>query len=80
MNLITVHYENVAKMDASSVNLASKESIKTAYADIFRDLGRMPGLVHLDIDTTVQPVITPPRRVPIAIKSQLKQELNCLLE
>jgi hypothetical protein len=38
----------------------------------------LPGLVHLDVEDDATPVVMPPRRVPIAIKPKLKQELKRL--
>ena len=40
----------------------------------------MQGVVHLDIDKEIQPVIQPPRRVPLSVKPKLKEELNRLLQ
>ena len=40
----------------------------------------MPGQVHLTVDQDAKPVIMPPHRVPIAIKSKLKAELQRLEE
>ena len=48
------------------------------YADVFEGLGHMPGKLHLDIDETVKLVLMPTRRVPLALKSRLKDELDRL--
>ena len=45
---------------------------------MFEGLGHIPGKLHLDIDETVKPVFMPPRRVPLALKSKLKEELDRL--
>lgn len=54
------------------------DHIITNYADVFEGIGHMPGTLHLDIDPTVKPVVMPPRRVPLALKSKLKDELERL--
>ena len=38
----------------------------------------MPGKVHLQTDSSVDPVVIPPRHVPIAVKEKLKHELDRL--
>ena len=50
----------------------TRDHIMKNYADVFQGLGHMPGKLHLDIDETVKPVVMPPRRVPLALKSKLK--------
>lgn len=56
----------------------SKDVIFQKFTDIFEGVGRMPGVVHLQVDKEVPPVVMPPRRVPIAIKCKLKEELGRL--
>lgn len=56
----------------------SAEEIVRKFDDIFEGYGKMPGKVKLEIDTTVSPVIQQPRRVPIALRTLLKAELNKL--
>ena len=34
--------------------------------------------MHLDVDDEVSPVVMPPLRVPVAVKVELKEELNPL--
>ncbi|KAI4900308.1 hypothetical protein NFI96_009493 [Prochilodus magdalenae] len=46
------------------------------YADVFQGIGEFPGECHLRIDPNATPVAYPPRRVPIALRDRLKQELN----
>ena len=57
--------------------LTSTEKIVQEYADIFeREVGSLPGTVHLETEDNASPVIIPPRRVPTALKTQLKEELD----
>jgi len=39
-------------------------------------LGRFPGMVKIEIDANVQPVITPTRRIPMALKEKFKKEVD----
>lgn len=36
----------------------------------------LPGTVHLEVDPEVKPVVTPARRIPMALKESLKKELD----
>ncbi|XP_063441937.1 uncharacterized protein K02A2.6-like [Mytilus trossulus] len=48
------------------------------YADIFEGTGKLQGKYHLELDNTANPVVHPPRKVPVAIKEKLKSELDRL--
>ena len=75
MNLITVNKENIRQVTA----LENKVDLIDEYKDVFNDdVGCFPGEVHLETDPTVQPVISPPRKVPFALKPRLKIELGNL--
>lgn len=51
------------------------------YSDVFgEELGRMEGKVHLETDPNVAPTVMPPRRVPVALKEQLKNEHDRLTQ
>ena len=54
------------------------EKITASYHDVFQGLGRMEGTLHLEVDKSVPPSIMPPRRVPLALKERLKEELTRL--
>ena len=57
--------------------LTSTEKIVQEYADIFeREVGSLPGTVHLETEDNASPVIILPRRVPTALKTKLKEELD----
>ena len=40
------------------------------------EVGTFPGEQHLTVDSSVPPVVMPDRRVPIAVKTKLKEELD----
>jgi hypothetical protein len=51
----------------------------THHADVFsKELGTLPGTVHLQVDENAEPTITPARRVPTALKEKYKEELDRL--
>lgn len=56
------------------------EAIVDKFGGIFQGYGKMPGKVKLEVDTSVPSVIQQPRRVPIALRDQLKLELDKLSE
>ena len=63
--------------EVDPVNL-KKEDCISVYKDVFSGKGKLDGQLHLEIDKNVHPVELPTRRVPIALKEPLKQELDRL--
>ena len=54
-----------------------EESLEAEYADVFEGLGEINGVQHeIQIDPNATPVVHPPRRVPVAFREPLKEELN----
>ena len=52
------------------------QSLLKEYADVFQGIGEFPGECNLHVDPSATPVVHPPRRVPIALRERLKQELD----
>ena len=81
-HVVSTHRESEnanGKTVAPDVNgSVTKAQVFSKYSDVFDGLGEMPGEVHLHADPDVKPVINPPRKVPIALKPKLKDELNRL--
>ena len=83
MELITVNDENFImtsspprRNELQVKQIAAEELIKR-YADVFdRQLGTLPGEVHLEVDHSIKPVITPTRRVSTDLKEDLRDELT----
>ena len=46
------------------------------YTDVFEGLGCLAGNYRIEIDPTVKPVVHPPRRVPCALREDVKDELT----
>lgn len=85
MKLITVNYENIAKIDGDTdiaatetTNTPDASEIFSTYKDVFSGRGCMPGAVTLHVDESVKPHIAPPRRVPLTMQPKLKAELERL--
>ena len=83
MELITVNDENFImtspppRRNELQVRQITAEELIKQCSDVFdRPLGTLPGEVHLEVDNSVKPVITPTRRVPKALKDKLKEELT----
>ena len=87
MGLITVNEENFKiaqpphRMSSAVKSINTTEEIVKHFPEVFqRELGTLPGTVHLEVDQNITPVVVPPRCVPASLKGQLKQELDCLQE
>jgi hypothetical protein len=56
---------------------AIERSITDEYADVFQGLGCVKDVVHhIEVDKNAKPVVHPPRRVPITLRSRVKDELD----
>ena len=54
-----------------------EESLESEYTDVFEGIGEIRGAQHkIKIDPNATPVIHPPRRVPVALREPLKEELQ----
>ncbi|XP_014677266.1 PREDICTED: uncharacterized protein K02A2.6-like [Priapulus caudatus] len=82
MQLLEIKHENIMKVETreSSKVPLTKEVLMEEFKDVFEGTGRLPGSLHLEIDTSVPPVVHPPRRVPIALKEALRVELEDLVK
>ena len=58
----------------------TQAEIMSEYSDVFSGLGCLAGKHHIQIDTTVQPVIHAPRKVPVALREKVKTELERMVE
>lgn len=50
--------------------------VESQYPDLFTGLGCLPGIHKIHVDKSVNPVVHPPRKVPVALKGRIKQELE----
>lgn len=76
MNLIKIQYHNISAVEDQPL---TRDMVTTQYADVFQgEAGCLPGKIHLETDPTIAPVRLPLRRVPVAMKEELKKELQRL--
>ncbi|XP_053570046.1 ankyrin repeat and SOCS box protein 4 isoform X1 [Bombina bombina] len=54
----------------------SKQQVEELFSDVFQGLGCLPGECSIKLKPDAHPVIHSPRRIPIAIKDKLKEELD----
>ncbi|XP_021341363.1 uncharacterized protein K02A2.6-like [Mizuhopecten yessoensis] len=57
-----------------------KKSVLSEYSDVFTGIGQFPGNCTIHINPDVQPVVNPPRKVPIALRDKLKAELERMVQ
>lgn len=83
MELITVHSDMfLTKTQVQSDVISQidiKEEVSEKYANVFKDLGKLDGKLHPEVTNSVRPVKLPPRKIPLALKPKVKEEL-CRLE
>lgn len=80
MGLITVNTQNFSQVNTIVPRLSDMVHdcpILNKYAEVFgNDVGHLPGKVTLQVDESVRPVVTQPRRVPVSLKAAVKEELD----
>ena len=88
LNLIKVMASDISESETvNAVNdkvqtahiVLTREQILKEYSDAFEGLGCMDGPYHMELDETVKPVVHPPRKVPVALRDRLKEELDKLV-
>ena len=57
-------------------SLLTQADILNTYQDLFSGLGKLPGMHHIQIDPTVNPVVEASHCIPLALRSQVKEELD----
>ena len=59
----------------------TRDAVMSEYSDVFgEELDRMEGKLHLEADPNDAPTVMPPRRVPVALREKLKNELDRLTQ
>ena len=75
MDLIKVQQHNILSVETNPVK---QGVLLKDYPDVFQGTWKLEGQYILEVREDVQPVIQAPRRVPVALKEKLKQELEKL--
>ena len=83
MGLVTIAYDQIQfiseRGNAPSPGCTDKEQIFDAYPEVFQgELGLFPGQVHLEVIPAVPTVQSPIRKIPLATRQLLREELNRL--
>lgn len=55
--------------------LSSDRNILDDFNDVFEGIGCLPGAYKIQLKEKVEPVIHPPRKLPVALKEQVKEKL-----
>ena len=64
------------KPEVASKPMVLHDPLLKDYTDVFEGLGCLAGNYRIEIDPTVKPVVHPPRRVPCALREDVKDELT----
>lgn len=86
VNKVNIHNDNISKIHAKTENqstestVVSKQMLEKQYPDVFKGEGKLPGELKLDIDKSVTTVKLATRKVPVAPKDKIKNELDTLVE
>ena len=88
LNLIRVMASDISESDTvNSVNdkfqtahiVLTRDQIFKEYSDVSEGLECMDGPYHMELDEAVKPVVHPPRKVTVALRDRLKEELDKLV-
>ena len=76
----SVNSTDTGAKPTAAVNERQFDKLHAEYADVFEGLGRLPGQHHIKLDSAVHPVIHAPRRVPVALRDELKTKLDDMVQ
>ena len=90
LNLIKVMASDISESETvNSINdkfqtahfVLTRDQIFKEYSDVFEGLECMDGPYHMELDEAVKPVVhpPPPRKVTVALRDRLKEELDKLV-
>jgi hypothetical protein len=76
--LLSVNHDNICSIRSAVCTPLTQEYIEARYADILEGVGKIPGVVHLEVDPSIPPVRMPLRKLPVAMKEKVASELRDL--
>jgi len=80
MDLLAVRSENIASFEDRDIcKTMTVDTILSKFPDVFQGDGTFEGKLHLEVDETMSPVKLPVRKVPIAMRDKLKDEIENLV-
>ena len=59
---------------------STQQNIVSDYADLFKGVGLFTGTCSIHFKENAVPVVNPPRRVPLALRDKLKDELDSMVK
>ena len=71
---------NIVQTSTAKTTVSGKEDLKQRFPDRFDGIGKFEGEYHIVVDPNVAPVVHSPRRCPLPIKSDIKKELDKMVE
>ena len=74
MQFVTVNCE--IRTDEETGHLSNKAKLKQRYPNVFDEIGKMHGQCHININPNVPPTVHAPRKVPLALRDRIKNELD----
>ena len=74
----TIHSFKEATITSSTEQLKS-DPILSKFADTFEGLGELPGEYKIQLNPDAIPVVNPPCRLPVALQSVVKMELDTMV-
>lgn len=81
MGLVTMETQNYERVAHVTKGLKTKEAYLKEYSDVFsKSVGQLDGTVTLQVNDSAKPAVLPARRVPIAMQSAVKDELQRLVK
>ena len=63
----------------SAINV-SNEKFLSEFSDYFGEIGTLKNTHHIEIKDNVNPVVTPARKIPLALKLKLEKELKHMVD
>jgi hypothetical protein len=79
LNLIQVNVDSITN-NQSIQDIKSVDDLKKHYPKQFDTIGNMPGKVKIQLKPDATPYIAPPRKCPINLKEQIKEELDDMVK
>ena len=66
-------------MDNPVENIDNSD-IQRDYSDVFKGIKCLPGKHKIHIDSSVTPVMHPPRRIPVSMRDKVQNELSRMVK
>lgn len=78
MKLITVNYD---RFESGIGVVEDRHDILQDFPDVFSEyIGPLPGSMQLALKPDAEPILCPPKRLPIELRDKIKEELDRLIE